>query len=127
MTEVCIIIAEDLTPSDTAQLNLDVVRGFITEIGSRTSHSAIMARTLEIPAIVGVGSALRSLPADAFILMDAEAGSIIINPSADELAVFQQQKQQYDQHKAELTKLRDQPSVSRDGQAGRAGCQHRQA
>ncbi|WP_341278537.1 phosphoenolpyruvate--protein phosphotransferase [Paenibacillus sp. FSL H8-0537] len=115
MTEECIIIAEDLTPSDTAQLNLDVVRGFITEIGSRTSHSAIMARTLEIPAIVGVGSALRSLPADAFILMDAEAGSIIINPSADELAVFQQQKQQYDQHKAELTKLRDQPSFSRDG------------
>lgn len=115
MTEECIIIAEDLTPSDTAQLNLDVVRGFITEIGSRTSHSAIMARTLEIPAIVGVGSALRSLPADAFILMDAEAGSIIINPSADELAAFQQQKQQYDQHKAELTKLRDQPSFSRDG------------
>ncbi|MGG4143328.1 phosphoenolpyruvate--protein phosphotransferase [Paenibacillus algorifonticola] len=115
MTEECIIIAEDLTPSDTAQLNLDVVRGFITEIGSRTSHSAIMARTLEIPAIVGVGSSLRSLPVDAFILMDAEAGSILINPSADELAAFQQQKQQYDQHKAELTKLKDQPTFSRDG------------
>ncbi|WP_338552093.1 phosphoenolpyruvate--protein phosphotransferase [Paenibacillus sp. KS-LC4] len=115
MTEECIIIAEDLTPSDTAQLNLGVVRGFITEIGSRTSHSAIMARTLEIPAIVGVGSTLRSLPADAFLLMNAEAGSIIINPSADELAVFQQQKQQYDLHKAELAKLRDQPSFSRDG------------
>ncbi|ANY68473.1 phosphoenolpyruvate--protein phosphotransferase [Paenibacillus sp. BIHB 4019] len=115
MTEECIIIAEDLTPSDTAQLNLDVVRGFITEIGSRTSHSAIMARTLEIPAIVGVGSSIRSLPADAFIVMDAEAGSIIINPSADELAAFQQQKQQYDKHKAELTKLKDQPTFSRDG------------
>ncbi|SFE38573.1 phosphotransferase system, enzyme I, PtsI [Paenibacillus algorifonticola] len=115
MTEECIIIAEDLTPSDTAQLNLDVVRGFITEIGSRTSHSAIMARTLEIPAIVGVGSALRSLPADAFIAMDAEAGSIIINPSADELAAFQQQKQQYDTFKAELTKLKDQPTFSKDG------------
>ncbi|KQO17784.1 phosphoenolpyruvate--protein phosphotransferase [Paenibacillus sp. Leaf72] len=115
MTEECIIISEDLTPSDTAQLNLDVVRGFITEIGSRTSHSAIMARTLEIPAIVGVGSSLRSLPADAFIIMDAEAGSIIINPSADELAAFQQQKQQYDKHKAELAKLKDQPTFSRDG------------
>lgn len=115
LTEECIIIAKDLTPSDTAQLNLTVVRGFITEIGSRTSHSAIMARSLEIPAIVGVGASIQDIPDQAMILMDADEGAIRIEPSEAELNAFNEKKQSYDLRRAELAKLKDQPSISKDG------------
>lgn len=61
INEPCILIADDLTPSDTAQLNLDYVLGFVTEVGSRTSHSAIMARSLEVPAVVGAGEGAKDI------------------------------------------------------------------
>lgn len=115
LNEECIIVAKDLTPSNTALLDLDKVRGFITEVGSRTSHSAIMARSLEIPAIVGVGDLIWNIPNHAVIMMDAEEGLLQIAPSAGELEVFQNKKRRYDERRLALAELKDQPSISRDG------------
>ncbi|NIK78202.1 phosphotransferase system enzyme I (PtsI) [Paenibacillus castaneae] len=115
LSEECIIVARDLTPSDTAQLNLEVVRGFITEVGSRTSHSAIMARSLEIPAIVGAGSAVNEIPEFSTIIMDANQGVILVNPSSEELESYQDKKQKDDVRRTELKGLRDQPTLSKDG------------
>ncbi|OMF32579.1 phosphoenolpyruvate--protein phosphotransferase [Paenibacillus sp. FSL H8-0548] len=115
MTEECIIVAKDLTPSDTAQLNLEFVRGFVTEIGSRTSHSAIMARSLEIPAIVGIGAAVQQIPAQAVIVMDANEGIVLIAPTEEELTAYQDKKQKNDLRRMALSKLKDLPTLSADG------------
>ncbi|MBP1157413.1 MULTISPECIES: phosphoenolpyruvate--protein phosphotransferase [unclassified Paenibacillus] len=115
IAEESIIIAEDLSPSDTAQLNLDVVRGFITEIGSRTSHSAIMARSLGIPAIVGVGASAGEITAGVTVIMDAVEGRMVVDPSEEELEAYRQKKEQYEIRQAELSKLKDQPTISKDG------------
>ncbi|ALS25873.1 phosphoenolpyruvate-protein phosphotransferase [Paenibacillus sp. 32O-W] len=116
LTDECIIIAEDLTPSDTAQLNLEAVRGFVTEIGSRTSHSAIMARSLDIPAIVGVGPDLRNIEAGALVVMDASEGILVVDPSPEELALFKEKKAKYDRRKAELAQWASRPTITADGQ-----------
>ncbi|GIQ63912.1 phosphoenolpyruvate-protein phosphotransferase [Paenibacillus cisolokensis] len=116
LTDECIIIAEDLTPSDTAQLNLEAVRGFVTEIGSRTSHSAIMARSLDIPAIVGVGPDLRNIEAGALVVMDASEGILAVDPSPEELALFKEKKAKYDRRKAELAQWASRPTITADGQ-----------
>ncbi len=92
IAEESILIAADLAPSDTAQLNLDYVRGFITEVGSRTSHSAIMARSLEIPAIVGVGKAAAEIADGAWVIMDAAEGKILVDPSEEELKAYRDKK-----------------------------------
>jgi phosphotransferase system enzyme I (PtsI) len=115
ISEEIILVAEDLSPSDTAQLNLDYVKGFITEIGSRTSHSAIMARSLGIPAIVGAGVVAGGIRADDTVILDAVEGRIIVNPGAEELLAYEQKKEQYDTHRLELAKLKDQATVSSDG------------
>jgi len=116
LREECVIIAHDLTPSDTAQLNLEAVRGFITEIGSRTSHSAIMARSLDIPAIVGVGSEIRKLVNGDLVVVDAQEGTVWVNPTAEILEKLQAKKAAYDQRKAELAIWVDKPTISKDGQ-----------
>ncbi|WP_256865609.1 phosphoenolpyruvate--protein phosphotransferase [Paenibacillus sp. 32352] len=113
--EPCVLVAEDLTPSDTAQLNLDYVLGFVTEIGSRTSHSAIMARSLEVPAIVGAGEAAALIDTGTPIIMDAVGGTVIVNPTDEELAAYQASKAAYDERRRELRKLLDQPTISQDG------------
>ncbi|WP_169087639.1 phosphoenolpyruvate--protein phosphotransferase [Paenibacillus sp. PL91] len=115
LAEECIIVARDLTPSDTAQLNLDFVRGFVTEVGSRTSHSAIMARSLEIPAIVGIGPAIHDIPAHGVIVMDANEGLVLTEPTAEELASYQAKKQKDDSRRVELSKLKDKATLSKDG------------
>lgn len=115
LTDECIIIAEDLTPSDTAQLNLEAVRGFATEVGSRTSHSAIMARSLDIPAIVGAGADIRNIQSGTMVVIDATEGIIVVDPSAEELAEYQEKKRHYDKRKAELTQWANRPTVSKDG------------
>ncbi|MDR6884781.1 phosphotransferase system enzyme I (PtsI) [Bacillus sp. 3255] len=113
--EPCVLIAEDLTPSDTAQLNTDYVLGFITEVGSRTSHSAIMARSLEVPAIVGAGSAAADIETGTMVVMDAVQGIAIVDPSETELAEYQAHKIAYDKRRSELRMLLDEPTVSGDG------------
>ncbi|MFB9329053.1 phosphoenolpyruvate--protein phosphotransferase [Paenibacillus aurantiacus] len=115
ITETCIIAAEDLTPSDTAQLNLDAVQGFVTVVGSRTSHSAIMARSLDVPAIVGIGESLSGLPGGTLVVMDAMEGRVIIDPTEEELRDYETRKRLYDERKANLARLKDQPTSSLDG------------
>ncbi|MDI4648894.1 phosphoenolpyruvate--protein phosphotransferase [Cohnella hashimotonis] len=115
IAEETIIVAQDLTPSDTAQLDLDYVRGFVTEIGSRTSHSAIMARSLELPAIVGAGKAAADVPDGTTIILDATEGRIVVDPSDEELADYRARKEAYNARVAELKRLASEPSISADG------------
>jgi phosphotransferase system enzyme I (PtsI) len=115
INEPCILIAEDLTPSDTAQLNLELVLGFVTEVGSRTSHSAIMARSLEVPAIVGVGEGAAQIEAGTMLILDAIEGALLIAPSKRELETYQLRKTAFEQRRMELRKLTNEPTVSSDG------------
>src|SRR5690625_801284 len=87
--EEVIVIAHDLTPSDTAQLNKTFVKGFVTNIGGRTSHSAIMARSLEIPAIVGTDRITKSVSNGDMMIIDGFEGNVIINPSDDTLKIYE--------------------------------------
>ncbi|MFC0215086.1 phosphoenolpyruvate--protein phosphotransferase [Paenibacillus chartarius] len=115
ISEESIVIAEDLTPSDTAQLNPDYVLGFVTEIGSRTSHSAIMARSLELPAIVGAGSGAAEIESGVTVILDALDGRVLIDPSEEELSRYRLKKEAYETRRKELRKLVDRPTVTKDG------------
>ncbi|QXE00872.1 phosphoenolpyruvate--protein phosphotransferase [Terribacillus sp. DMT04] len=112
--EEVIIIAEDLTPSDTAQLNKQFVKGFTTDIGGRTSHSAIMARSLEIPAVVGTKSITSSAAKDSMIIVDGIEGTVIIDPTEDELASYKAKQEAFEQQKQEWAKLKDEPTITTD-------------
>nr|MDF9459217.1 phosphoenolpyruvate--protein phosphotransferase [Bacillus pumilus] len=115
ISEEVIIIAEDLTPSDTAQLNRQFVKGFATDIGGRTSHSAIMARSMEIPAVVGTKEATKTVKNNDLIIVDGISGDVIIQPSEDEVKAYQKKHEDYLAKKAEWAKLVDQPTVTKDG------------
>lgn len=110
-----ILIAKDLTPSDTAQLNLEFVRGFVTEIGSRTSHSAIMARSLELAAVVGTGADASGIRTGDMIILDATAGQVIVNPSDEQLREYSVRKAEYEEYKTRMRSYVDRPSVTADG------------
>ncbi|QIB27593.1 phosphoenolpyruvate--protein phosphotransferase [Caloranaerobacter azorensis] len=115
LDEEVIIIAEDLTPSDTAQMDKQKVIGFITETGGRTSHSAIMARTLEIPAIVGVEGIIANVKNGDIIIFDGDEGSVIINPDKETLKQYKDKKEKYEQFQNELKQLKGKPSITKDG------------
>lgn len=110
-----ILIANDLTPSETAQINLDKVLGFITDIGGRTSHTSIMARSLEIPAIVGTNDITKRVDNGDFIILDAINNKVIINPTSAELAEAKKIKESFLNEKTELAKLKDLPAETLDG------------
>ncbi|MEC0091705.1 phosphoenolpyruvate--protein phosphotransferase [Paenibacillus macquariensis] len=114
IAEETIVIAEDLTPSDTAQLNRKYVKGFTTNIGGRTSHSAIMARSLEIPAVVGTQNVLSQVTSGDLVIVDGLAGEVLINPSEEVVAEYRIKQQAYDQQIAEWKKLRDLPTLTKD-------------
>ncbi|UAL53963.1 MULTISPECIES: phosphoenolpyruvate--protein phosphotransferase [Metabacillus] len=116
ISEEVIIIAEDLTPSDTAQLNRQYVLGFTTDIGGRTSHSAIMARSMEIPAVVGTKTATADIKNGDIVIVDGIDGDVIVNPSEDVVAGFEKKKAQYEVQKAEWAKLVNEETVTKDGQ-----------
>ncbi|MGM9986750.1 MAG: phosphoenolpyruvate--protein phosphotransferase [Bacillaceae bacterium] len=113
--EEVVIIAEDLTPSDTAQLNRKYALGFTTDIGGRTSHSAIMARSLEIPAVVGTKEVTAKIENDVMVIVDGLDGMVIVDPTAEELAAYQEKKAKFEEQKAEWAKLKDEPTVTKDG------------
>ncbi|CDR22817.1 phosphoenolpyruvate--protein phosphotransferase [Staphylococcus argenteus] len=113
--ESVVIVGNDLTPSDTAQLNKEFVQGFATNIGGRTSHSAIMSRSLEIPAIVGTKSITQEVKQGDMIIVDGLNGDVIINPTEDELIAYQDKRERYFADKKELQKLRDADTVTVDG------------
>jgi phosphotransferase system enzyme I (PtsI) len=83
INEEVIIVAHDLTPSDTAQLNKKYVKAFVTDIGGRTAHSAIMARTLEIPAIVGTDTVTKDIKEGQKVIVDGNTGDIVVDPTTD--------------------------------------------
>ncbi|WGE35324.1 phosphoenolpyruvate-protein phosphotransferase PtsI [Actinobacillus genomosp. 1] len=113
--EEVILVAYDLTPSETAQLNLDKVLGFITDIGGRTSHTSIMARSLELPAIVGTNDITARVKTGDTLILDAVNNQIHINPSDAALAEFKATQERVAAEKAELAKLKDLPAETLDG------------
>lgn len=114
MQEAAVVFAHDLAPSDTAQMDKNKVLAFVTEIGGRTSHSAIMARSLEIPAVVGVGE-LGAVNSGDTVIVDGCSGEVFVNPSPAVLAEYQAKKVKYDQRKAQLQELKDLPAAATDG------------
>lgn len=113
--EEVVIVAHDLTPSDTAQLDRNYVKGFITDIGGRTSHSAIMSRTLEIPAVVGSGSATTDIQEGEMVIIDGINGDALVDPTDSELADYKQKAAEFAAQKEEWARLKDAKSVSADG------------
>ena len=112
--EEVIVVSEDLTPSDTAQLNRKFVKGIITEMGGPTSHSAIMARTLEIPAVVGLKSITDTLKTGDLIILDGNEGLVIVNPNKEVLDQYKTLAQTYIDKKNKLKNLVDQASETKD-------------
>ncbi len=115
ISEEVVIIAEDLTPSDTAQLNRKYVKGFTTNIGGRTSHSAIMARSLEIPAVVGTKTVTSSIENGLLVIVDGLNRNVIVNPSEDVVQEYKDKNAAYEEKKAEWAKLVNEKTVSADG------------
>ncbi|SFE61416.1 phosphotransferase system, enzyme I, PtsI [Paenibacillus catalpae] len=113
--EKSILFAFDLTPSDTAQLDPSVIGGFVTAAGGRTSHSAIIARSVGIPAIVGAGEGALHIENGQLIIVDGAAGLVLVDPKDEELARYQALQQQAAGKRALLDQYRGQPSVSADG------------
>ncbi|MEY8711521.1 phosphoenolpyruvate--protein phosphotransferase [Mangrovibacter phragmitis] len=110
-----ILVAADLTPSETAQLNLKKVLGFITDLGGRTSHTSIMARSLELPAIVGTGDVTSQVKNGDYLVLDAVNNKVYVNPDNDEIEALRAAQAQVAEEKAELAKLKDLPAITLDG------------
>ena len=113
--EEVVIIADDLTPSDTAQLNKNLVRGFATNIGGRTSHSAIMARSLEIPAVVACKTITEEVKDGDMIALDGIEGVVMINPDEETIKEYATKRDEYKAYREELKKLVNEKTVSTDG------------
>lgn len=115
LDEDTIIVADDLAPSDTAQMDKARVKGFATNIGSRTSHTAIMARSLEIPAVLGLGDITAAVKNGDTVVVDGLKGQAVINPTDDELAAYQKQQEDYQAYIRELAELKELEAVTTDG------------
>lgn len=115
IAEEVIVIAEDLTPSDTAQLNRQFVKGFTTDVGGRTSHSAIMARSMEIPAVVGTKAATAEIQNGDLVIVDGLTGVVHINPTPELVKRYEDEYTAYEAQKAEWAKLVNEPTISVDG------------
>lgn len=115
ITEDTIIISKDVTPSQTAQMDLNIIKGFVTNLGGKTSHAAIMARTLEVPAIVGTQNATELIQQGDTVIIDGDCGEIHLNPSAQVEKKLLQRRDIYEAEKAEWLLLKDEPTVTYDG------------
>jgi phosphotransferase system enzyme I (PtsI) len=110
-----IVVADDLTPSDTAKLDLNYVKGFITNIGGRTSHSVILARSLEIPAIVGTKVITEQVEDGDKVILDGFLGQVITSPSEEEVTSYQAQLNEWLKEKDLLQDFKDKKSITKDG------------
>ncbi|MFH1856232.1 MAG: phosphoenolpyruvate--protein phosphotransferase [Candidatus Omnitrophota bacterium] len=115
LKEAVIVVAYDLSPSDTAMMHKEKVLGFITDIGGRTSHTAIMARSLEIPAVVGMEEATKRVKNGDILIVDGMHGVVIINPKKEVLKKYRQERVKFEAFEKELVKLRDLPCQTLDG------------
>jgi phosphoenolpyruvate-protein phosphotransferase (PTS system enzyme I) len=115
LTESVVVLAHDLTPSETASLDPKRVHAFATEAGGRTSHTAIVAGVLEIPAVVGLGSFATDVSGGDLVIVDGNQGLLIIDPDEETLAQYKRTRRNFHRHAARLNELRDLPAVTRDG------------
>ena len=115
INEESIVVAHDLTPSDTAQLNKKYTKGFATEVGGRTSHSAIMARSLEIPAVVGIEHVMSEVKHGDLLILDAIKGELLVNPDEATVAEYQKKADAYREEVEALKVLKDAKSCTTDG------------
>jgi phosphotransferase system enzyme I (PtsI) len=115
INEQCIIVTKDLTPSDTAQINKEKVLGFVTGIGGRTSHSAIMARTLDIPAVVGAGVLIDVIKEGDILIINGDNGEIIINPEEEVMDSYKKIQEEILEQKKKLLTLKDSETITIDG------------
>ena len=113
--EESILVAYDLTPSETAQLNLEKVLGVVTDIGGRTSHTSIMARSLELPAIVGTNNVTELVNTGDYLILDAINNQVYVNPTQSQIDELKTLEAKISQEKAELAKLKDLPAITLDG------------
>ena len=110
-----ILVAQDLTPAETSQINLERVMGFITDHGGKASHTGIVARSLEIPAVVGLKNATASIRSDDLIIVDGTSGTVIIRPAEENLVRYEERKINYEEYKAVITSESKAPAESSDG------------
>ena len=115
--EPLVLVANDVAPADMMQFKRSVFTGFVTDVGGRTSHTAIVARSLDIPAVVGAREASRMIRQDDLLVIDGDAGIVIVNPSEIVLEEYRFKQQQSELERARLNRLRHTPAVTLDGQA----------
>src|SRR5699024_460219 len=113
--ENSIIIADDVTPSETAQMDLSLVRGFITHQGGSTSHSAIMAQTLEVPAIVSTRNCTTTIHHGDFIMMNGMTGEVFVNPDQTLQSSIMEQYEKFKEEKRSWQILKNKPTTTKDG------------
>ena len=114
LDEEVVLIAHDLTPSDTATMN-NMVLGFLTDIGGRTSHTAIMARTLEIAAVVGLNDITKKVKDGDYIVFNGDTGEVIVNPDEETKAKYTSLKEEFEEYRKSLELLKGQASITTDG------------
>lgn len=112
-----VLVANDIAPADMLQFKGSVFKGFVTDVGGRTSHTAIVARSMDIPAVVGAREASRLVRQDDWLIIDGDAGVVVINPTPIVLEEYRFRQRQSELERARLHRLRHMPSVTLDGQA----------
>lgn len=115
LEEPVIIVAHNLSPSDTAELNRHQVCGFVTDVGGQTSHTAIVARGLAVPAVVGVTNATREITDGTLLIIDGNTGLVYLDPDPDTVRLFEETRSQLIERERELEQLHDLPAVTKDG------------
>lgn len=115
ITEDVIVVAHDLSPADTAQIDRNIIKGFVTDIGGKTSHTAIMASSLEIPAVLGLEEVSRIVRSGDCIIVDGNDGEVIINPTPKVIKEYEEKLEKYQERERELLRLKELPPVTTDG------------
>ena len=113
--EPVIVVAHDLSPADTTQMSLEKVLGFVTDMGGKTSHTAIIAQSLEIPAVVGLEKVTEEINSGDVVIVDGNEGLVVLNPDPETLAHFQQKKKNYQHYREEMSKFSHLPAETLDG------------
>ncbi len=111
-----ILVAHNLSPAETSQIQLEKIMGFITDRGGKASHTSIIARTLEIPAVLGLDNATRVIKTDDIIIVDGSEGIVIVNPAEETLLRYSVLREKFETHKADILRISDRPAESSDGQ-----------
>ncbi|MFP3928208.1 MAG: phosphoenolpyruvate-utilizing N-terminal domain-containing protein, partial [Desulfobacteraceae bacterium] len=113
--ERVIIVAHDLSPVDTSEMNIGKVMGFITDVGGRTSHTAIMAQSLKIPAVVGLETATEVIPDGTLLIVDGNKGEVVINPDDETIIKYQERQLQHQRYESRVLRLSHLPAETVDG------------